>query len=135
MPKGNIDSESIIKLSDDRYRVPSEKNNEELYDVNMTDGFCSCYVGCNGGPCKHQFAVMRKFGFPSWNFVPFNNRVARRFLYTLAVGANNIPEGWFASLHPELETASELSTTRREEAIPESEEVVPLADDNDHTEC
>ena len=27
----------------------------------MNIGICSCVVGCNGGPCKHQAAIILKY--------------------------------------------------------------------------
>lgn len=47
----------ILKIDEFTYKVPSEKNDLVLYDVNIEIGRCSCLVGRLGKTCKHQAGV------------------------------------------------------------------------------
>jgi len=38
------------------FKAPSEKDTE-MYEVNATLGYCTCYQGHLGTFCKHQTAV------------------------------------------------------------------------------
>ena len=42
----------------------------EPYYVDMEIGFCTCPIGQDGSPCKHQFAVKKEFSLRSQNFLP-----------------------------------------------------------------
>ena len=55
-----IDSKNIIKITDLKYKVPSEALEDKLYNVDMEKGICECRVGLNKGPCKHKKAVAIK---------------------------------------------------------------------------
>lgn len=37
---------------------------DSSYTVDVKIGLCSCYVGFNGAPCKHQSAVIQQFNNP-----------------------------------------------------------------------
>jgi hypothetical protein len=116
-----ISAESIKQMSEHTFEVASEKEENKVYTVDMSVGFCSCPVGQTGGPCKHQFAIIKTFNLASWNFVPINSMALRQMYYSVAVGENNIPSHWFAPRHssqqgghaslpqrPQLQTAEPL---------------------------
>ena len=78
------------------------------YNVNMSVELCTCHIGSTGGPCKHQYIVMRHFNMKAWNFVPVQDAEMRMFLYTLGTGANDVDSQWFQPLH--REPSSDLPT-------------------------
>lgn len=94
----NIDVSSIKRTSEHLFEVPSENDANVVYDVDMLARSCTCYVGRDGGPCKHQFAVTETFQIPTLSFAPVRDPGYRRLLYTVATGNNRVPIDWFASL-------------------------------------
>ena len=71
---------------DDLYHVPSASTAGTSHIVDMTLGVCTCQVGNTGGPCKHQSAVVRRFGVTSNNFLPVASPPNRMLFYTIATG-------------------------------------------------
>lgn len=45
-------------------------SNDKEYIVNYEVECCTCYIGKLGAPCKHQFAVIKKYSLPSQQFCP-----------------------------------------------------------------
>lgn len=64
----------------------------------MEVGMCTCYVGFNGAPCKHQYAIIKHFGVLSINFLPISDEKMRLELLYLATGQTKVSEGWFVPL-------------------------------------
>ncbi|KAJ8247334.1 hypothetical protein GJAV_G00245110 [Gymnothorax javanicus] len=96
---GKIDSGMISRVEESGvYLVMSESNPDHKYEVDMVHGMCTCHVGLNGAPCKHQYAVMKYHNIRSFNFLPVNDERMRIHLLYLATGTKNVPEGWFSSL-------------------------------------
>ena len=57
-----------------------------------------------GGPCKHQYLVVKKFNIQCcWNFISANDLSMRTLLYEVATGCTNAPEEWFLSLNRQSE--------------------------------
>ena len=50
--------------------VPSAQIPGRFYTVNSEICTCTCPVGINGTPCKHQGAVSAKFYISIFNFLP-----------------------------------------------------------------
>ncbi|XP_064622685.1 uncharacterized protein LOC135484914 [Lineus longissimus] len=97
-PVDNKVSLSDIKqLSSNVYTVPSETKKDTIYTVNTEVGLCTCHIGKNGGPCKHQVAVSKKFQVASLNIIPVTSAESRQLLYKVATGKDVSPE-WFTSL-------------------------------------
>lgn len=67
------------------------------YEVDVTKGFCSCFVGSTGACCKHQILVAVKQGCSLPN-VPVLNSVQKQSLYFLAIGDNAVPLSFFDDL-------------------------------------
>lgn len=47
---------------DQNHYVVQSATSELQYDVNLAIGCCTCAVGVTGAPCKHQNAILSKFG-------------------------------------------------------------------------
>lgn len=99
---GKITPEMICRVSDtsQMYQVQSESNASHTYDVDMVHGMCTCPVGLNGSPCKHQYAVMKHCQVNSHNFFPLADEKMRQHLFYLASGLGNeyVPDEWFRPL-------------------------------------
>ncbi|XP_029973832.1 uncharacterized protein LOC115407574 isoform X2 [Salarias fasciatus] len=61
LPESDVDGDKIEQVDQNHYVVRSTTSE---YDVNMTLGCCTCAVGVAGALCKHQSAVLNKFGPP-----------------------------------------------------------------------
>jgi hypothetical protein len=67
----SVDMNNIKKSNvENKYFVVSTQNSNLTYIVNSEIGICSCPVGINGAPCKHQGAVLAKFHITTLNFLP-----------------------------------------------------------------
>lgn len=87
----------ITKLNDTDFEVTSFTNSTIVYTVDMDAGFCSCHMGCTGGPCKHQELVMNRFNIPSRNFIPSCDPKMKQLLHKVATGSD-VPLNWFLIL-------------------------------------
>lgn len=100
--QGKITQEMISRVSDtaEMYQVESESTAGQLYDVDMVHGMCTCAVGFNGAPCKHQYAVTKHFQVNSFNFFPLTDENIRQHLFYLASGleSGQLPRNWFCPL-------------------------------------
>lgn len=94
----NLQREKIIRISNQEFEVPSQERPNVMYHVNMEFATCTCNMGMNGGPCKHQHMVAKHYGMTSINVHPRNSPNLRRLFYKIATGDNGKVE-WFASLH------------------------------------
>lgn len=86
-------AESSIK---NVYVVRNVERNTQ-YTVDMEIEMCSCPVGKNGAPCKHQFAVVKQFNLSSSQFLPYEDESAKILLHRIMTTAAARP-GWYASL-------------------------------------
>ncbi|TDH08226.1 hypothetical protein EPR50_G00095590 [Perca flavescens] len=57
----DVDYENIAQVDENHYVVPSATS-ELQYDVDVAIGCCTCSDGLVGALCKHQNAVLNKFG-------------------------------------------------------------------------
>ena len=74
-----IKQEQIIQLSETKFLVPSETNEDKLYTVDMETGLCECFKGCMKGPCKHKAAVEKKYKVWNFDVLPHKNMKMRSF--------------------------------------------------------
>ena len=65
------------------------------FHVNLTVGCCSCAVGTGGAPCRHQYAVVRRFDVTGLHWTPMGDTGTRRGLHEVATGRPNAPDDWF----------------------------------------
>ena len=97
--QGNITPQMISCIIGSGAQVESESTQGQVYVVDMVNGMCTCAVGINGAPCKHQYAITKHYKVCSFNFFPLDDEKMRHHLYYLASGleSTQLPENWF---HP-----------------------------------
>ena len=59
-----------VFLSDAIYRFRYTNDPDRNYIIGIEFGMCSCSVGVNGAPFKHQAFAPQELGTPSVKFVP-----------------------------------------------------------------
>ena len=64
----------------------SSSNRVQTYDVNMELHSSTCEVRRTGAPCKHQAAVVKKYGVASLNLLPVNSVSGRKLFCTIVTG-------------------------------------------------
>ena len=74
----------------------------------MTIGSCSCEVGKDGSPCKHQYMLWAAKRAKCLNFVPVNSPEDRQKLAKIVIG-EALPLSYYTSLRDP--TPTELDTT------------------------
>jgi len=61
---------------------------------------CTCPVGINGQPCKHQYFVASHFSLDLPNSAPIHSKSGRQLLALIAVGKEHIQSlEFYSSLH------------------------------------
>ena len=94
--KTKLENLEIIQESGEFFIVKNSNSNFE-YQVNVTLGFCSCPVGNNGGPCKHQhFVCIEKEQFCP-NIIPIDETEKMKYHY-IAVENMNVDKNWYSPL-------------------------------------
>lgn len=104
----NINWTGITNVGDSLYKVPSDSKPDISYLVDAAVGLCTCFSGKNGGPCKHQYIVMKTFNITPWNFFPVNDIIMRQEIHQVATGKTNFPETWTQNMHSEGTAAVHL---------------------------
>lgn len=95
MQKTNyLQKSDIIYLNENNYVVPSEKNKDMDYIVNVENGCCSCFQGLNGMFCKHQCAIYKFFEVKTQYFPPVNTE-DRYNIAKLALGEQAPPISFY----------------------------------------
>ncbi|XP_070394291.1 uncharacterized protein Rab39 isoform X2 [Dermacentor albipictus] len=92
-----------VTKSGETYYVPSSSSNA-TYQVQADVGICTCWVGSQGGFCKHQAAVQRAFGgcFPN---SPKLTPADCKQLGQLALGERFPPLDFFLPMRPAQDNA------------------------------
>lgn len=101
--QADIQNFTCKKVDEWIYEVQSGIN---TYYVNNEIGTCSCIIGSNGSPCKHQYAVVTTYQLSSERFIPLNDSIAKEKLYFIATGQVCENNTWFKNLIPGSETHS-----------------------------
>lgn len=91
-----LPSGAIKKVNDFEYEVPSQKDPSIKYHVDMEGAVCSCPLGLNGGPCRHQHMVAKHFKVFSINVSPRLSPHLNNLLHMVATG-KQAEKGWY---HP-----------------------------------
>lgn len=81
---------------DNMYKVENSKTDGK-YFVDMDVEVCTCPVGKNGAPCKHQQAVALKYNLSTTQFLPFEDEAAKLTLHKIMTNTPP-PVGWYGSL-------------------------------------
>ncbi|XP_063965028.1 uncharacterized protein LOC135156449 [Lytechinus pictus] len=96
----DVNVDGIIHETDSTYAVPSAQS-EVVYYVDTNLEACTCTKGGSGGPCKHQYAVMKKFHVTNSNCLPATTPHQRKVFYQIATGRVDVPDEGFADLLPD----------------------------------
>ncbi|XP_050726632.1 uncharacterized protein LOC127003722 [Eriocheir sinensis] len=90
--------ESVVPLGSGLYRVGSETNPGQMYEVDLNIGICTCTKGNTGAVCKHQ-AVCADSANLTVPQMPMLNSNTRHQLAVLALGQKDAPsENFFKTL-------------------------------------
>lgn len=95
--KWDLPKNKITQVSSHAYVVPSQSKPDMTYHVDMETAMCSCPLGYNGGPCKHQYIVAKYFSISSVNTDPVTSSSLRKLFYKIATGRDE-EDTWFQSL-------------------------------------
>jgi len=88
------------RVSDTVYKFEYMNDCTRSYYVKVELSMCSCPVGINGSPCKHQAFVLQELKIPSVNFVPEYSSECHRLFAVIALGESQTPDmAFFASIH------------------------------------
>ncbi|XP_050501390.1 uncharacterized protein LOC126885128 [Diabrotica virgifera virgifera] len=105
-----IENLKCIQIDLNMFEVLSGDNK---YFVNYSDELCSCPVGSQGAPCKHQLAVVKQFSLSSSQFIPFADPPAKIILFKILYGKSPENEEWFASLTSSTANKSDVSLVNK----------------------
>ncbi|CAG8808027.1 11770_t:CDS:2, partial [Racocetra persica] len=113
---------------ENEFLVLSTSQNNLFYIVNSEIGTCTCPMGMNGAPCKHQGAVAMKFHVRILNFLPSLIPSDRMIFTYIALGQVTKDSSFYASLRVES-----ISQEYSQETRPSNERLLkPL--DNEQSE-
>jgi len=100
------------------YKVRNSEKGTE-YIVLLDLEVCSCPVGVNGKPCKHQCVVVRDFKLSSQQILPRfqTGEDIKVILFEIIHGHKNIPEGWFQSLFEYTDDGHRIDHETTEQAV------------------
>ncbi|XP_030765420.1 uncharacterized protein LOC115889529 isoform X2 [Sitophilus oryzae] len=122
----------ITKLSEDIFLVKNTAKQTE-YQVNMFIEDCSCPVGIQGAPCKHQLAVAVKFNLNHNYLLLKENRSIKILMHKILTGSSeNLPEGWYNNVDNMTVKPSNVKITNS--FLPNNEILNDQPDDNHNTE-
>ena len=105
------------------FEVKSQSDRTLTHTVDMSVAMCTCPIGFNGAPCKHQYVCMKHFGIHTHNFHPIDDEEMRAHLLYLATGQDDVQPGWFVPLRAPLRSVS--GTSRSSAASSRSSDATP----------
>ena len=112
-----LDTITVIDADKGIYKaLPSSKaqstnpQKTEPYIVDTKVGFCTCHVGKDGSLCKHQFAVLKKFGLGSVNALPHFGAQERQKYAVVATG-RSLPFEYYLGLQEKAEDITENTSS------------------------
>ncbi|XP_078686972.1 uncharacterized protein LOC144919399 [Branchiostoma floridae x Branchiostoma belcheri] len=88
---------SVQQFDNNIFTVASGSRPEQSYTVDMTVGTCSCSVGKDGSPCKHQYVLWAANKSHCPNFVAVTDSVERQKLAKIAIG-ETLPLSFYSNL-------------------------------------
>ena len=83
----------------DVYTVVSKSSPDTLWTVDLKLGECTCPIGYNGQPCKHQLSAAVKYRRDTVNHIPSCSPQGRQFFAALALGNHCQEISFYSSLH------------------------------------
>lgn len=94
----DIDPQKIVQVTPKHiFLVPSEKDPDVSYMVDMVSRLCSCPQGRLTGPCKHKFIVAKSKDVPSFDVIPTNSPKMRQLYMYIGTGQQSSLD-WFLPL-------------------------------------
>ncbi|XP_048589237.1 uncharacterized protein LOC116618843 [Nematostella vectensis] len=88
---------SVESFGNNTFKVGSSSYGSQSHTVDMTIGMCTCGIGKDGSPCKHQYVLWVSKLADCVNFVPVNNPRERQKLAWLAIG-ETLPLSYYMPL-------------------------------------
>ena len=67
-------------LGEYEFKVPSGTDEDVLYNVNIEEQHCDCYVGRTKQPCKHKAVVRRTFKIKNFEVLHGKNTIMRSYI-------------------------------------------------------
>lgn len=86
------------RFSEDLFVVT---NGDKKYTVNVELEVCTCPIGQQGAPCKHQCAVVKTFKLSSSLFVPTTDVLQKMTFHKILTGSEDLSQGWYDTLSNE----------------------------------
>jgi len=127
-----------IHLTGYYYLIKYEREDGRAYHVGADLGMCTCPVGINGQPCKHQYFVASHFSLDLPNLAPIHSKSGRQLLALIAVGKERIQSlEFYSSLH-EQSLPESLDTSSIHPDDPDLDESLirdPDPDESSMNEC
>ena len=89
-----------IQVTAENYLVKYDNETERMYHIDTGIGICTCPVGNNGQPCKHQFFVAQTYSLNLPNLAPTHSKCGRQQLALIAVGEERVMGlDFYTSIH------------------------------------
>ena len=95
----SFDDVTATEEDPDVYMVRSHTDPHNHWIVDLQLGECSCPVGYNGTPCKHQLVAATKYMKSAINKIPTDSPKGRQLLAGIALGKDCQPISFYSSLH------------------------------------
>ena len=83
----------------DVFIVHSQSSSDVRWTVDLKLGECSCPVGYNGQPCKHQLAAAEKYKCYTVNNIPTCSPKGRQIFAAIAMGKQCQDISFYSSVH------------------------------------
>ena len=83
----------------DVHTVVSQSSPDTLWTVDLKLGECTCPIGYNRQPCKHQLSAALKYHRDTVNHIPSCSPQGRQFFAALALGNHCQDISFYSSLH------------------------------------
>ena len=101
MKLGSTSFDDVTATEEDPavYMVRSHTDPHNHWIVDLQLGKCSCPVGYNGTPCKHQLVATTKYMKSTINKIPTDSPKGRQLLAGVALGKYCQPISFYSSLH------------------------------------
>ncbi|XP_078702577.1 uncharacterized protein LOC144928219 [Branchiostoma floridae x Branchiostoma belcheri] len=101
---------SVEQFENQVFRISSGSRPGQSHTVDMTVGVCSCAVGQDGSPCRHQYVLWAAGKAHCVNFVSVTNSEERQKLARVAIG-EALPLHFYNSLRTVNQLQSIPSTS------------------------
>lgn len=118
-----VAKEDIAIVGNGWYKVRSQTNRDDHYQVHPEAGFCTCKKGRDGSPCIHQAAIVLQHGENGLNYIGAMSSTTRQKIAKIALGEGAIENtSFYSSLHQQFLqanlTESEETSVCYKDAIP-----------------